>query len=206
MSIQRALEEILPFIPFLARASRQRRRSESDDILECPEFAVYGSLPEDQLEGRLREERKRAELLDEKTFKLTLSLSIGLTIVGSAAVPLVRALPGPSMQLIVGACVGLGLVYVLVAGFVALRALRTIRSYGYGTGFLLELSKLPQQDNRQAYLAAELARQETMNLVRHLRNETAYQALRNGLYLLFAAIMVSFAGFVIRFVYPTTIM
>ena len=142
----------------------------------------------------------------KKTFKLTLSLSIGLTVVGSTAVPLIRALSGPGMQLIVGACIGLGLFYVLAAGFVALGALRTIPSYGYGTRFLLELSELPQQDNRQTYLAAELARQETMNFIRHLRNETAYQALRNGLYFLFAAIMVSFAGFVIRFVYPTTIM
>ena len=203
MSIQRVFEEILPFVPFLTRASQQRRRSESGDILECPQFAGYGSLPEDQLEGRLGEERKRAQLLDEKTFKLTLSLSIGLTVVGSTAVPLIRVLSGPGMQLIVGACIGLGLFYVLAAGFVALGALRTMRSYGYGTRFLLEL---PKQDNRQIYLAAELARQETMNLIRHLRNETAYQALRNGLYFLFAAIMVSFAGFVIRFVYPTTIM
>lgn len=206
MSILRTLEEILPFMPFLARASRLHRRSESDDILERPEFAVYGSLPEDQLKGRLREERDRAQLLDEKTFRLTLSLSIGLTVVGSTAVPLVRALSGPGIQLIVGACIGLGLFYVLAAGFVALGALRTLRSYGYGTRFLLDLSELPQQDNRQTYLAAELARQETMNLIRHLRNETGYQSLRNGLYLLFPGIIVSFAAFVIRFVYPTTIM
>ena len=67
-------------------------------------------------------------------------------------------------------------------------ALRTLPSYGYGTRFLLDQSVDPPQ-----ILADALARQETMNVVRHLRNEAAYQAMRNGLLFLFAGIMV-FAG------------
>ena len=67
----------------------------------------------------------------------------------------------------------------------ALGALRTFPTYGYGTQFLLQ-----QRENTETVLADALARQETMNNIRHLRNETAYAALRNGLLFLFAGIIV----------------
>ena len=86
---------------------------------------------------------------------------------------------------LIGGIIGLGLFYVLAAGFVALGALRTLPSYGYGTQFMLQ-----QQGNTQTILADALARQETMNIIRHLGNETAYQALRNGLLLLFVGILI----------------
>jgi len=123
--------------------------------------------------------------MDEKTFKLTLSLSVGLTVLGSTAIPLVKAVPSEAVQTTLTAIIGLGLFYVLAAGFVALGALRTFPSYGRGTQFLLQ-----QKGNVQNVLADALARQETMNIIRHLRNETAYQALRNGLSLLFVGTLI----------------
>lgn len=87
--------------------------------------------------------------------------------------------------------------YVLSAGFVALGALRTLPSYGYGTRFLLQ-----QEDNAPSTVADALARQELMNNIRHLRNETAYQALRNGLILLFVAILLFAATLAYQTLYP----
>ncbi len=185
MCFSRIAEELFPFAHYLVRQKRLRRQSESEDILNEQQFAGYSALSAQQLTQRLDEERQRASAMDEKTFKLTLSLSVGLTVLGSTAAFLVKAVSSAAVQTTLTIIIGLGLFYVLAAGFVALGALRTFPSYGYGTQFLLQ-----QQGNAQNVLADALARQETMNNIRHLRNETAYQALRNGLFLLFVGILI----------------
>lgn len=184
MGISRITEEIFPFIHYAQRKKRLCQRSESSTILNCQGFTDYSTLPEEQLKIRLQEERERAQFIDEKTYKFILTLSIGLTVTGSIAVPFIRAVSNPTIQMMLTIIVGVSLSYVFVAGCIALDALRTFPSYGYGTQFLLELQK---KKSKQPYLAEELARQETMNIIRHLRNETARQTLRNGLWLLFAA-------------------
>jgi hypothetical protein len=71
--------------------------------------------------------------------------------------------------------VGVSIFYVLLGGLVALGTLRTLPSYGYGTQIFL----LPP-DTKQRILAESLARQETINIVRQIRNEVSFQLLRNG--------------------------
>lgn len=127
--------------------------------------------------------------MNEKTFKLTLALSVGLTVLGITSIYLNTDIPYAVAQKVFAVSIGLGLFYVLAAGFLALGALRTRPMYGYGTEFVLELQ---QQTNKQATLAGALARQEIMNLIRHLQNETVFQSLRNGLILLFLAIFLIF--------------
>ena len=87
----------------------------------------------------------------------------------------------------------LGLFYLLVASYMALGALRTLPKYGYGTEFILKKSQGSTQEVE--ILADALARQECMNIIRHLRNETAYQALRNGFYLLSTWILIFLVTF-----------
>ena len=120
--------------------------------------------------------------MDEKTFKMTLSLSVGLTVLGSTATFLVKKISLYEAQIALVALISLGLFYVLSSGFIALGALKTLPSYGYGTSSLLVVS-----DKRQRFLAECLACAEIINIIRHLRNEAAYQLLRNGLFLLFLA-------------------
>ena len=183
MFLSRLLEELFPFAHYVVRARRQRQRSESPDILKKSER--YSSLSEAQLDERLKEEHARASALDEKTFKLTLSLSVGLTVLGSTAAFLVRAVTSPAIQAALTVVIGLALFFVLSAGFVALGALRTLPRHGYGTEFLLQ-----RQANAPNRVADALARQELTNNIRHLRNETAFQALRNGLILLFVGLLL----------------
>ncbi len=171
MCLSRTTEELLPFIYYLARARRHRLRCEKADILKDPAFANYGSLSSDQLNGRLKEERARASATDDKTFRLTLSLSVGLTVLGSSAALVIGAATLPSVKIALAIIIGLALFYVMSAGFVAIGALRTLPSYGYGTQFLLQ-----QQKGSTDVLAEALARQEIMNTIRHLRNETAFMA------------------------------
>ena len=187
MSLSTIFEEVCPFVHYVFRCRRLRRRAEAVDILDNPGFAKYGKLSRDELTERLGEEHTRARILDEKTFKLTLSFSVGLTIVGLATSSLIDSVSGETLQVILASFLGLGTLFVLAAAFLALGALRTLPAYGYGTGFLLTLQ---QTENRHKVLADALARQEAMNTVRHLRNEAAYQALRNGLVLVVCGLCV----------------
>ena len=198
MRVPRFIEEIFPFVSHLVYSRRQRRRSESREILSEEEFTNYVDLSEDKLEKRLEEEHQRASTMDEKTSKLTLSFSIVLTFVGAAMIFLKNTVSPVVMQTdlpnLVNFLIFLGLFYSIVAGLVALGALRTAPRHGYGTQFLLEQDK-PMNEK----LAESLARQEVINLVRHTRNEAAFQCLRNGL-LLFIVVIVMFTGiFVWRF-------
>ena len=185
MRISRIAEELFPIPHYLVRSRRKKRLCDSRDILCEPEFANYETLFTWQLQHRLKDEHQRASAMDEKTFKLTLSLSIGLTVLGSIAAFLTKAVSSATIQTISTILICFGVLYVLLAGFVALGALRTLPSFGYGTQFLLR-----QKKDEQKVLADALARQETMNIIRHLRNETAYQTLRNGLWLLFVGIVI----------------
>ena len=193
MTFSRLLEELFPFMCYVRRRNHLLQRSESDRILDSEAFAGYGTLSEEELQNRLSEERQRAQSMDEKTFKLTLSFSVGLAVFGLTTTSVARNMPYVPIQGILITLVGLGLLFVLSAGFIALGALRTFPSYGYGTAFMVKIRKT-EKTEAVLVLAAELARQETMNNIRHLRNEAAYQTLRNGLFLFFVGVMLSLAA------------
>lgn len=181
----RITEELFPFVHYLVHAKRLRAKAASDDPVSGQEYADYPSLSETQLKDRLTEERSRAAALDDKTFKLTLSLSLGLTVLSSTTAYISSHIVLLPISLAITTIIALSLFYTLVAGLLALSALRTLPSYGYGTRLLLE-----QKTPNTASLAAHLVRQEIMNLIRQVRNEAAYQALRNGLVLLFVALLL----------------
>ena len=195
MSVSLVFEEFFPLIHYFLRTRRLRRRSESRQVLDDQSFAGYTDLSVEDLRDRLDRERTRAQVMDEKTFKLTLALSIGFAFVGLAGTPTAMSLANAIVRMVVVASTGVGLGFVLLAGFVALGALRTLPSYGYGTAFLLELRQ--SKDRQVMALATALARQETMNAVRHLRNETAYQCLRNGFVFFFIAFACQYVGLMV---------
>ena len=194
--VKRIVEELYPAGTYLLSVRRKKKESNSENILNKQEFAHYCELSEDDLGNRLKEEHKRASTMDEKTSKLTVSFSIVLTLLGSSIAFLKSVVFPVAMQAtlstLVNALVSLGLFYCISAGLVALGALRTLPLHGYGTQFLLKY-----HENKKPMLAECLARQETINLIRHLRNETAFQSLRNGLLLFILVILM----FVMMFAY-----
>jgi len=186
MVFSRIAEEIAPFLLFFSRARRLQRRAGEPDILKtAPNYANYPTLTNEQLLQRLTEERQRGVALDEKTFKLTLSLAIGLTVLGTGASALVKEIPTAGGRLVVGAGLALSISYILGGGFLALGAMRSLPSYGYGTAMLLTAN-----DEMPDALADALARQEILNIVRTLRNEASYQMLRNGFVMLLVTLAV----------------
>lgn len=191
MCISRIIEEVFPFGHYLANSHCVKKRlCDSSEILCRREFVDYRSLPARKIKKRIKEEHQRASDMDAKTFKLTLSFSVGLTVLGSMAAFLIKIIESSTIQSTLAILIGLGVFYVLAAGLLAVGALRTRQSHGYGTRPLL------WKKDKKKKLAEALAREETMNITRHLRNEAAYQSLRNGLWLLFIGLLVFVATFV----------
>lgn len=182
------LEELFPFLFYWARRRSQFKRIESLDLdpITGPYESYYGLIGE-ALKERIAEERERATSMDEKTFKMTLSLSIGLTILGSTISLLVGKSPISIFRTIIALTASLSIFYTLSGGVLALGALKTLPSYGYGTVFRI------QAQCKKKFAVEALACQENMNLIRHLRNESAYQCLRNGFILLLISVLL-FAG------------
>ena len=188
MCISRIFEEVFPFFSYRRNRSRLEKRCACPNILSLEMFVDYKKLSPEQLTRRLDDEHQRASAMDEKTFKMTLSLSVGLTILGFTTAFLTKSEFDGTILIVLLIPVVLGLFYLLVAGYMALGALRTLPKYGYGTEFILKKS---QENTREVeILANALACQECMNTIRHLRNETAYQALRNGFCLLSTWILI----------------
>jgi len=160
------------------------------DPVTGPYKSYYG-LAAETLKERIAEERERARSMDEKTFKMTLSLSIGLTILGTTISFLVGKSPIPIFRTIIAVTASLSIFYTLAGGFLALGALKTLPSYGYGTEFLI------QAERGKRIAVGALASQEKMNLIRHLRNESAYQCLRNGFILLLISALLFAVSFAI---------
>ena len=192
MRIPRFLEEIFPFGSYLVYSRHQRLRSELIEILNEKEYTNYGSLSKDKIEERLKEEYQRASAMDEKTSKLTFSFSIASTFVGAMIIFLKSTMFPITMymkfSMLINFLICAGLFYCVIAGLIALGALRTAPRYGFGTALLLK-----HDEALNEILAESLARQEIINLVRHQRNEAAFQSLRNGL-LFFIVVIVMFVG------------
>lgn len=178
--LSRFIQELLPFFHYVHYRRRFLKEASAAD--KPGVAASYEKLAENELESLLKDERARAASMDEKTFKLTLSLTFALTIMGTVSATLLSGSDGLLLRSVVGSLLALVVFYALGAGFVALGAMRTLPSHGLGA--YPDLKEKPGA--RREFLAASLARNEKIGLARHARNETAYIALRNSFLCLFA--------------------
>jgi hypothetical protein len=185
--VGRVVEEVFPFVAYVRNVRKLRRLATAEDLFDQkPKLARYRALPEAQLTERIKEERSRATALDEKTFKITLALTVGLTVIGTTSAVLIDTVAMGAVKTVVAISLAVAVTYILAAGLIALGALKTQPSFGYGTEPLLI-----EPDKRQAEYADHLARQEFVNQTRHIRNEASYQTLRNGLVVLMVTIVIA---------------
>lgn len=75
----------------------------------------------------------------------------------------------------------IGAIFALLSGLIAVRALTTLPTYGYGTSFTAKAAD-------KLVVARALMAQEIINTLRQVRNEAAYQCLRNALCCLVIAV------------------
>ena len=177
----RCVEELAPFFQYYRATRKLLEKCSQKDILLREEFSPYTRLDDATLAERLEDERDRAVALDEKTFKFTMSFTVTFAVFALAVSLVIRG--DYSEYVIVAAAPGV--FYLFGAGFLALGAMKTLPSYGYGTHF-----KLLVKERGVEALAEALARQETMNLVRQVRNETSFMAARNGFILIGVGLVV----------------
>lgn len=184
--LARIFEEIFPLVLFMKNKKRIFS-SLADGEGVASNSEKYMELDIDTLNIRIQEEHERAVKIDEKTSKFTLGLSVSLTVLAAAAGgSFLKFIPDNGQAVVISIICGVASLYMLAAGITALGAFKTLPTYGYGSDHLLQLKK-----NGASYLSEALYAQERMNIVRHLRNETAYQSLRNGFFMLFFALCVS---------------
>ena len=181
----RCLEELLPFVFFVFNKKRILKRISNYDEWK-KDAKKYTDLDEGDLKVRITQEHERGVKIDEKTFKFTLGLSVSLTVLAAASGTFVKFMPDTSFRGIISIICGLAALYMLAAGITALGAIKTLPTFGYGTAYLINL-----KNDATTCLTESLYCQEQMNIVRHLRNESAFQALRNGFFLLFLALIIS---------------
>ncbi len=194
MSFTQLVEEILPFLFFLKISRKLNTRSKLPEILRECEFQEYRHLSVPQLDQRLAEEHERAVALDVKTLQFTLFqsgaftiLGLGLAAASSSNALLTRLTSSPSTPSWLMFLFLISVFHFFLGSCVALGALRTHPRYGFGTQYLL----MTQKPDSVTVRAESLARQETLNKVRHCRNEAVFQTVRNGLLLLILSILVS---------------
>ncbi len=179
------MEELLPFLFFIRNKNGVFKRVRDSKKLSLLAKS-YASLTSDNLAKRINEEHERAVKIDDKTSKFTLGLSVSLTVLAAASGSFVKFIPNTDYASLVSIICGIASIYMLLAGIIALGALKTLPTYGYGTHHLINTAK-----DGDTYLSEALYAQEQMNIIRQLRNESAYQSLRNGFFMLLLALSIS---------------
>lgn len=188
----RAFEEAFPIFAFLIN-KRRIMKAASNNALVAEKSQPYAALDEGCLKDRIAEEHERATKIDDKTSKFTLGLSVSLTVLAAASGAFAKLVPSNPYAGLVSIACGFASIYMLLAGVIALGALKTLAVYGYGTQHVLS-----QKASGVSYLSQALYAQEKMNVVRHLRNEAAYQSLRNGFLVLLVALIGSVIGLTVQ--------
>lgn len=182
------MEIIIPMIPYRRILRSKMCLLEDAEILDREEYAQFIKISSKNLQIRLNQENERASAINEKTYKMGLSLSIALTIIGYASTTLSGQLHYSITKALFSGLIILGIVYFMVAGIVALKSIRTEPIYGVTTQIMLL-----QGVEKQQCLAKCLAQSEEMNIIRHIRNELVYRCLCTG-YVLFLCAIVLFVG------------
>ena len=194
--ISLVIEEIFPQVKFLLNTGKieKKLKKAKNELSENSSYKSYLKLNSSEFDQRISEERARATALNEKTFKLTFSLSAGLSVLGLTTATLVQKIHVPWLSITIGVIASFAVFYTLSGGFIAVGAMRTQQTYGYGTLYMIQI----KQDKNKSIRASALSNLEDSNLKRHLRNEAAYQCLRNGFVCLSVTLILFAVGLVLQ--------
>lgn len=176
------LSTTFPFI-YLYGLEKRKLAEANDYLAEANSF--FYDLDKVVVESRLKEEQLRSKLIDDKTSKFNLGLSLCLTIIGVAATTVAKLLPDHELKPLIIAFLSIASLYMLIGGLVSLSAFKLMPMYGYGSWFEYLKSR-----NERVEITKALIGQEKVNLIKQVRNEVAYQCLRNGFVSLFIGLII----------------
>lgn len=188
MMLRRTIEELFPvFIYCLNRLKIKGIIEFLQREFDNKDYESYLGLDEAILEDRIKEEHKRATSIDDKSVKLTVGFAIGSAALSISSTQLIKMMKNEILIIVCMVAVIIAVFYTLIGGWIALGGLRTSSIYGYGTKFI---SDVKSSDNSKHLYVQALVLQEKANILRHLRNESSYQNLRNGILCLFIAFIL----------------
>ncbi|WP_146047885.1 hypothetical protein [Zhongshania marina] len=174
----------VPF-PFIYLYRLEKRKLSDATNYMSEEHAFFYELDKAIVDSRLKEEHSRSKQIDDKTSKFNLGLSLCLTIIGVAATTIAKLLPDHELKPIVIAFLSISSLYMLIGGLVSLSAFKLMPTYGYGSRY-----ECLKASNERVEGIKALIGQENVNLIKQVRNEVAYQCLRNGFVMLFMALAI----------------
>lgn len=174
----------IPF-PFIYLYGLEKRKLADADNHHSVGLAFFYELDKEIVENRLKEEHSRSKHIDDKTSKFNLGLSLCLTIIGVAATTIANLLPDHELKPLIIAFLSISSLYMLIGGLVSLSAFKLMPTYGYGSRF-----EYLRSSNERIETIKALIGQENVNLIKQVRNEVAYQCLRNGFIMLFLALAI----------------
>ncbi|KZM45004.1 hypothetical protein OA92_03870 [Marinomonas sp. SBI22] len=180
--LKQLLSTLFPFI-YLYGLEKRKLAEANDCLAEANSF--FYDLDRSVVESRLKEEHLRSKLIDDKTSKFNLGLSLCLTIIGVAATTVAKLLPDHELKPLIIAFLSIASLFMLIGGLVSLSAFKLMPTYGYGSRFEYLKSRNERVETTKALIG-----QENVNLIKQVRNEVAYQCLRNGFVSLFIALIV----------------
>jgi len=186
MKIIENLKGILsvPF-PFIYLYGLEKRKLSDATNYMSEEHAFFYELDKAIVDSRLKEEHSRSKQIDDKTSKFNLGLSLCLTIICVAATTIAKLLPDHELKPIIIAFLSISSLYMLIGGLVSLSAFKLMPTYGYGSRY-----EYLKASNERVEGIKALIGQENVNLIKQVRNEVAYQCLRNGFVMLFIALAI----------------
>ncbi len=185
MKIKQKLKSALsiPF-PFIYLYGLEKRKLSDAGNFMSEGNAFFYELEQSTVDSRLKEEHLRSKAIDDKTSKFNLGLSLCLTIIGVAATTIAKLLPDHELKPLIIALLSISSLYMLIGGLVSLSAFKLMPTYGYGSRY-----EYLKASNKRVECIKALIGQENVNLIKQVRNEVAYQCLRNGFVMLFFALI-----------------
>lgn len=180
--IHRALEELCPVPHFVIACGKKRKEAENISANDANDNDILtqqlAKINSSEIAIRLLEEHKRGSKLDEKTYKITTVISIGITIVGILTAQAIKIVDNNVIMNLLKILIQIAIIYGVAASFVSIGAVRALPQYGFGTEFVMK-------QKEDVFIALKALRsQEAINITRQLRNECAYLLLRNSYYLI----------------------
>lgn len=151
-------------------------------------FQDIFNLNEEDLKKYIENEWGRAKELDDKLSKLTVTLSIALTIGGALAKTAVDSISWEPGRIVLVLFLTASMLFLLAGALVGFNGLVPKPRYGYGPRFLNQLSAGDAE--RRSAMEYAACGFETTNAVRANETMVAVSLIRNGV-LIFAIAMIA---------------
>ena len=182
---KRAVPDAIGMLTVNRKLARQLEAWET-----APEFDDIRALDTDQLTKYLETEWTRAKELDEKLTKLTVALSVAVTVGGVASKTIFDGLAATPAKTVIAVLLFVSMSMFLCGALIGFSGLRPKPRYGYGAGYLRIIARGGNEAADEIRKAASGF--QIMNIIRSNEASTAIKLIRNGVVAFTIAIAVSF--------------